>query len=88
MTNQMMNQKGKEFIFYSFIAVLCLVLLLIGSFISLLGLNYFIQSNDYVLCNVYDLKKSNDILNGNVDEYKYKVPTIKVNFTGDYNGNG
>lgn len=74
-----LKTKDKKFIYLSVAVVSVFIVLLLGGFIAIATLNYFIQENDYVLCNVFDLKKSNEVLYGNADtDYK---DYIRVNLT-------
>lgn len=58
------QDKPKTAVIVAFSTVLALLLVLVGSFIGISALNWYLQNNNYVLCSVDDLKKSNDILNG------------------------
>lgn len=76
-----MTQKDKKPILIAFILVLALMLICVGGLLSIVALNKFIESNNYVLCNVYDLKKSNDILYGNKDITQTYIEKTKFNVT-------
>ena len=75
-----LKAKDKKFFMFALIFVVFIVMLLCGALIGMLSLNQYLQGNDYVLCNVYDLEKSNKILYGTTQDYDIKNH-IFVNFT-------
>ena len=77
----MTKPQGKDFLVYLFCFIIALMLILYGAFVGILSLDKYLRYNNYVLCNINDLKMSNDILNGG-SPLKYLANMTKYSESG------
>jgi hypothetical protein len=79
--NKTWADERKKPIIVAFIVVSALILMGAGSMIGIEALDHYLKNNNYVLCDINDLKRSNDILNGDIytTNDRYIITQVKKN---------